>query len=222
MIETALQPRFRVLSQLKKGRCLGLDDTQVKRIMPKDLPDKTDGIEDPPIMWLIEKMIEAKKERKDSLDAMMWGYSSFDSSAPYDIFDFHVSRHRDGPNEILGGYQGHGMADCYSGNMSLVLAPGSKMTRMACWAHARRKVYEHHESDPQVSALPLALMSSSTTSNVARRTRAIRSEESCAPKNRAGSSTAWASISKVRWPRACCQRASSVGHSITYATIGKH
>jgi hypothetical protein len=71
MIETALQPRFRVLSQLKKGRCLGLDDTQVKRIMPKDLPDKTDGIEDPQIMWLIEKMIEAKKERKDSLDAMM-------------------------------------------------------------------------------------------------------------------------------------------------------
>ena len=112
MIETALQPRFRVLSQIKKGRCLGLDDTQVKRIMPKDLPDKTDGIEDPQIKWLIEKMIEAKKEKKDSLDAKMWGYSSFDSSAPYDIFDFHVSRHRDGPDEILGGYQGHGMADC--------------------------------------------------------------------------------------------------------------
>jgi hypothetical protein len=71
MIETALQPRFRVLSQIKKGRCLGLDDTQVKRIMPKDLPDKADGIEDPQIKWLIEKMIEAKKERKDSLDAMM-------------------------------------------------------------------------------------------------------------------------------------------------------
>ena len=49
-------------------------------------------------------------------------------------------------------------ADCYSGNMSVVLAPGSKMTRMACRAHARRKVYEHHESDPKVSALPLALM----------------------------------------------------------------
>jgi hypothetical protein len=27
------------------------------------------------------------------------------------------------------------MADCYSGNMSVVLAPGSKMTRMAYWAH---------------------------------------------------------------------------------------
>ncbi|MFN5919528.1 MAG: transposase, partial [Planctomycetota bacterium] len=88
----------------------------------------------------------------------MWGYSSFDSSAPYDIFDFRVSRHRDGPDEILGGYEGYVMADCYSGNMSVVVAPGSKMTRMACWAHARRKVYEHHETDPEVSALPLALM----------------------------------------------------------------
>jgi hypothetical protein len=27
-----------------------------------------------------------------------------------------------------------------------------------CWAHARRKVYEHHKSDPQISALALALM----------------------------------------------------------------
>jgi len=147
-----------MLSQIKKGRCLGLDDTQVKLIMPKDIPDKAEGIEDPQIKRLIEKMIEAKKEKKDSLDAKMWGYSSFDSSAPYDIFDFRVSRYRDGPDEILGGYQGHVMADCYSGNMSVVLAPGSKMTRMACWAHARRKVYEHQETDPQVSALPLALM----------------------------------------------------------------
>jgi len=147
-----------MLSQIKKGRCLGLDDTQVKLIMPKELPDKAEGIEDPQIKRLIEKMIEAKKEKKDSLDAKMWGYSSFDSSAPYDIFDFRVSRHRDGPDEILSGYQGHVMADCYSGNMSVVLAPGSKMTRMACWAHARRKIYEHHESDPQVSSLPLALM----------------------------------------------------------------
>jgi hypothetical protein len=32
-----------MLSQIKKGRCLGLADTQVKRIMPKDLPDKGEG-----------------------------------------------------------------------------------------------------------------------------------------------------------------------------------
>ena len=27
-----------------------------------------------------------------------------------------------------------------------------------CWAHARRKVYEHHKSDLQISSLALALM----------------------------------------------------------------
>jgi hypothetical protein len=106
-------------SQIKKVRCLGLDDTQAKLIMPKDLPEKAEGIEDPQIKRLIEKIIEAKNEKKDSLDAKMWGYSSFDSSALYDVFDFRVSRHTDGPDEILGGYQGHVMADCYSGNMSV-------------------------------------------------------------------------------------------------------
>jgi hypothetical protein len=83
-----------MLSQIKKGR------------LPKELPDKAAGIEDPQIKRLIERMIEAKKEKKGSLDAKMWGYSSFDLSAPYDIFDLRVSRHRDGPDEILGGY-GH-------------------------------------------------------------------------------------------------------------------
>ena len=42
--------------------------------------------------------------------------------------------------------------------MSVILAPGSKMTRMACWSHARRHVYEHQDHDKNVSALPLALM----------------------------------------------------------------
>ena len=29
---------------------------------------------------------------------------------------------------------------------------------MACWAHARRKVYEHQHYDANASALPLALI----------------------------------------------------------------
>jgi transposase len=50
------------------------------------------------------------------------------------------------------------MADCYSGNMSVILARGSKMTRMACWSHARRHVFEHQDNDQRVAAMPLALM----------------------------------------------------------------
>ena len=145
-------------SRLMTANCLGLDDTHVKLIMPKDVPDIPEAEQDAITQRLIAKMKEAKKEGKDSLDAKMWGYSSFDSSAPYDLFDFRVSRHRDGPEEFLSEYSGQVMADCYSGNMSVILAPGSKMTRMACWSHARRHVYEHQDYDKNVSALPLALM----------------------------------------------------------------
>jgi transposase len=145
-------------SKLMTANCLGLDDTHVKLIMPKDIPDVPESEQDLRTRRLIEKMREAQKEGKDSLDAKMWGYSSFDPSVPYDLFDFRVSRHWDGPAEFLSGYSGHVMADCYSGNMSVVLAPGSRMTRMACWSHARRHVYEHQDNDPRVAALPLALL----------------------------------------------------------------
>lgn len=147
-----------MLSRMLSSLCIGLDDTHVKLIMPKELPKAVPGSVDLRTQRLIEKMREAQADKKDSLDAKMWGYSSFDARAPYDLFDFRVSRHRDGPDEILAGYAGHVMADCYSGNMSVILARESKMTRMACWAHARRHVYEHQDNDKSVSAYPLALM----------------------------------------------------------------
>jgi len=144
-------------SRMLNSLCVGLDDTYVKLIMPKELPKIAEGSVDSRTQRLIEKMREAMTEKKDSLDAKMWGYSSFDSKVPYDLFDFRVSRHRDGPDEFLAGYAGNVMADCYSGNMSVILAPGSKMTRLACWSHARRHVYENQDNDRSVSALPLAL-----------------------------------------------------------------
>jgi transposase len=127
-------------------------------IMPKEMPKLIAGQTDLHLQRLIEKMQEAQKNKKDSLDAKMWGYSSFDLSAPYEIFDFRVSRHRDGPAEFLLGFKGHAMADCYSGNMSVILAPDSLMIRMACWSHARRHLFEHKDNDTSVSTLPLALI----------------------------------------------------------------
>jgi hypothetical protein len=145
-------------SRLREAFCLGLDDTHVKLIMPREIPKPPEGRPDSRLSRMIEKMEEARAKKKDSLDAKMWGYSSFDPSVPYDLFDFRVSRHRDGPAEFLVDYAGHVMADCYSGNMSVILASGSKMIRMACMSHARRHVYEHQDNDPKVSAIPLALM----------------------------------------------------------------
>jgi len=144
-----------MLCRILQSQCIGMDDTGVKLIMPKEIPDVVEG--DLRTQRLIEKMLEAKKDGKASLDAKMWAYSGA-GDAPYDIFDFRVSRHRDGPAELLSGYGGHVMADCYSGNLSVVLDPKSSMIRMACWAHARRKIFEAKDNDRVASALPLALI----------------------------------------------------------------
>jgi hypothetical protein len=123
--------------------------------MPREIPTPTDG--DLNTQRLIEKMLEAQKDGNKIIEAKMWAYSGL-SDQPYDIFDFRVSRHRDGPAEFLVGYRGYVMADCYSGNLSVILDPKSAMTRMACWTHARRKVFEARETDVNASMLPLALM----------------------------------------------------------------
>ena len=141
--------------QLRLSHCIGMDDTGVTLIMPKEIPVVVEG--DLRTQRLLEKMLEAKKGGKTSLDAKMWAYSGGEDQ-PYDIFDFRVSRHRDGPAELLSGYGGHVMADCYSGNLSVVLNSKSSMTRMACWAHPRRKIFEARDNDRTASALPLALI----------------------------------------------------------------
>jgi transposase len=145
-------------ARLLESNCIGMDDTHTTLIMPPTIPKLDPQNKDPRVERLIEKMIEAKKKKKDSLDAKMWGYTSYDPQVPYDLLDFRVSRHRDGPAEMLVDYAGNVMADCYSGNLAVILAPQSQMTRMACMTHARRHVYTHQNNDASVSATPLALL----------------------------------------------------------------
>ncbi len=142
MIRVVLEPpvRQQVVQRVTAGSPSQLFKT-IAQVSPWlhliQLATKADGIDDPQIKRLIEKMIEAKKEKKDSLDAKMWGYSSFDSSAPYDIFDFRVSRHRDGPDEILGGYE---LLTDRSGRWAELLHGDPDVGRMACLMHAGQSV----------------------------------------------------------------------------------
>jgi len=62
--------------------------------------------------------------------------------APYNIFDFRVSRHRDGPDEFLRNSRCKVQGDCFSGNRSVVLHSDGRLEFVACWGHARRKVVE--------------------------------------------------------------------------------
>ena len=85
----------------------------------------------------------------------MWGYRSFE--APINVFDFTVSRHRDGPDEFLKDYVGSLMGDCWSGFQKIELRSDARIVRAACWSHARRKVFEGRSSHPQQASVLLAL-----------------------------------------------------------------
>lgn len=118
---------------------IGLDETSCRLLIPKVIPEPIPG--DSKSQRLAEKIAEARAKGEDSLMAKMWVYSGL-HDAPYHIFDFRVSRHRDGPAEFLHSSRCKVQADCFSGNRSVVLDSDGRLEFVACWSHARRKVVE--------------------------------------------------------------------------------
>lgn len=116
---------------------IGLDETRCRMLLPKDIPGVIPG--DAKSVRLAEKVAEARKAGKKSLLGKMWVYSGL-YDAPYNIFDFRVSRHRDGPDEFLKTSRCKVQGDCFSGNTSVVLHSDGRLEFVACWSHARRKV----------------------------------------------------------------------------------
>ena len=115
---------------------LGCDDTRVTLIVPP-VPPPVDPAN--PRSRRIHEVLKAAIDKgQPSVTARMWAYRSFE--LPINVFDFTVSRHRDGPDEMLRDYTGLLMADCYSGFEGIELRLDARIVRAACWAHARRKV----------------------------------------------------------------------------------
>jgi transposase len=81
--------------------------------------------------------------------ARMWVYVG-DGDHPYTIFDFTLSRSRDGPAKFLKGYAGMLMADAYGGYDGIVV--DNEITRAGCWAHARRKFVDAEPTHPAIAA----------------------------------------------------------------------
>ena len=131
---------------------LGTDDTRVTLLLPQDIPKPVDG--DRKSQRIHEVFGEALAEGKPSVTARMWAYRSV--TVPLNVFDFTVSRHRDGPDAFLATYAGKLMADCYSGYQGIELRSGGLIQRGACVTHARRKVFEAREAYPLESSLLLA------------------------------------------------------------------
>ena len=120
---------------LKTDSILGCDDTGVTLLYPKVLPefDQTDARQ----RRAHEVFSKALEEGKPSISGKMWAYRGVD--VKLNVFDFTVSRHRDGPELFFADWAGTLLGDCWHGFEHIVVESGGAMLRAACNAHARRK-----------------------------------------------------------------------------------
>jgi transposase len=74
--------------------------------------------------------------------AYLWQYGRPGGSV---VFEFQMGRGRAGPKRFLEGFDGLLQTDGY---VAYEKVGGPKMVHVACWAHARRGVFEAHELAP--------------------------------------------------------------------------
>jgi hypothetical protein len=74
--------------------------------------------------------------------AYLWQYGRPGGSV---VFDFQLGRSREGPKKFLGGYEGILQTDGYAGYDQV---GGVHLVHAACWAHARRKVFDALKLNP--------------------------------------------------------------------------
>jgi transposase len=111
------------------------DDTGVTLLYPKVPPDF--DLSDPKQKRIAEVFEEALKNEKPSINAKMWAYRS--QTIKLNVFDFTVSRHRDGPDSFFEDYSGTILGDCWHGFGSIAWESEGEIVRGACNSHARRK-----------------------------------------------------------------------------------
>ena len=87
--------------------------------------------------------------------ARMWIYQG-DEDHPYNVFDFTISRARDGPAQFLRDFRQTLLADAYGGYDGIVV--NQELARAGCWAHGRRKFVEAEPTAPEVTRTILRLI----------------------------------------------------------------
>ena len=90
--------------------------------------------------------VQMHDRRGRNHQAYLWQYSSPGGGV---IFDFRMSRSREGPKQFLKLFQGLLQTDGYSAYDGL---GGARVVHAACWAHSRRKLVESVRLDPQDQA----------------------------------------------------------------------
>jgi transposase len=70
-----------------------------------------------------------------------WAYISTGEHG-YTVYDYRDSRGREGPAEMLKGFQGYLQTDAYVSYDSVVLESGGRIIAVGCWAHVRREFFD--------------------------------------------------------------------------------
>jgi transposase len=150
-VEFVITPLIAFMTrQVQQDIGVGLDETSCRMLLPKTISAVIPG--DRKSQRLAEKVAAAHAQGDDSLLAKMWVYSGL-HLAPYNIFDFRVSRHRDGPDDFFRESRCKVQGDCFSGNRSVVIHSDERLEFVACWGHARRKVVEATTYQPECDLL---------------------------------------------------------------------
>ncbi len=139
---------------LLRDEVIGCDETPVTLITPTVLPELTsDSVRS---RRRHEVLAEAMAKQRPSLTARMWAYRGV--SVPINVFDFTVSRERYGPDDVLSDFQGFLMGDCWNGFQRIDVRSDWRIVRVACWAHARRKILACQSSHPLQASVLLAMI----------------------------------------------------------------
>jgi transposase len=103
------------------------------------------------LIWTDDTHVTALSDKTPgSTQARFWVYIS-EGAAPYSVYDFTMSRARDGPAAFLKDYRGFLQADAYGGYDGIFLGSDGTILEVACWAHARRKFYDARSNAPRES-----------------------------------------------------------------------
>jgi transposase len=86
--------------------------------------------------------VQMHDKRGKNHQAYLWQYGTPGGSA---VFDFRMGRGREGPKLFLGQFEGILQTDGYA---AYDHTGGLKMVHAACWAHARRKLFDAVKLNP--------------------------------------------------------------------------
>lgn len=101
------------------------------------------------VIWTDDtSVIALGGDKPGSTKARFWAYIG-DTAHPYSVYDFTLSRSRDGPAAFLADYRGYLQADAYGGYDGIFTGSNGTIVEVACWAHARRKFYDARSNAPR-------------------------------------------------------------------------